>query len=62
MAKDIFDNRIRSVADRLRDKGVDFQFVLEDDSEAMRPYNDVIRDVCNQKSYDIFGAGAKEGL
>ena len=61
MAKDIFDNRIRSVADRLRDKGVDFQFVLEDDSEAARPYNDVIREVCNQKSYEIFGAGAKGG-
>ena len=61
MAKDIFDNRIRSVADRLRDKGVDFQFVLEDDSEAARPYNDVIREVCNQKSYEIFGTDAKEG-
>ena len=54
MSKDIFDNRIRDVADRLRDKGVDFQFVLEDDSKKMRPYNDVVREVCNQKSYDIF--------
>lgn len=52
--KDIFDNRIRSVADHLRDKGVDFQFVLEDDSRQMRPYNDVVREVCGQKSYDIF--------
>ena len=54
MPKDIFDNRIRDVADRLRDKGVNFQFVLEDDSTKMRPYNDVVREVCGQRSYDIF--------
>ena len=51
---DVFDNRIRSVADHLRDKGVDFKFVLEDDSKKMRPYNDVVREVCGQRSYDIF--------
>ena len=52
--KDIFNNQIRSVADRLHDKGVEFQFVLEDDSKKMRPYNDVVREVCRQKSYNIF--------
>ncbi len=51
---DVFDNNIRSVADRLRDKGVDFQFVLEEDSDRMRPYNDVVREVCGMKSYEIF--------
>jgi hypothetical protein len=51
---DIFDNNIRSVADRLRDKGVDFQFVLEEDSDRVRPYNDVVREVCGMKSYEIF--------
>ena len=60
MPKDIFDNRIRDVADRLHDKGVDFQFVLEDDSAKMRPYNDVVREVCGQRSYDIFKAKAVE--
>ena len=60
-SKDIFDNRIRSVADRLRDKGVDFQFVLEEDSDKTRPYNDVVREVCGQKSYDIFSDAKADG-
>ena len=54
MSEDNFNTAIRSVADRLRDKGVDFQFVLEEDSDKTRPYNDVVLDVCRMKSYEIF--------
>ncbi len=61
MSKDIFENRIRDVADSLHDKGVDFKFVLEHDSDEMRPYNDVIRDVCNKKSYEIFNDAEQKG-
>jgi len=58
--KDIFDNRIRSVADRLRDNGVEFEFVLEGGSGKTRPYDDVVREVCNQKSYTVFGGAASD--
>ena len=61
MAKDIFDNHIGKVANRFHDRGVNFQFVLEEDTDTTRPYNDVIREVCNQKSYDIFNDAEQKG-
>ena len=61
MSKDIFDNHIDKVANRFHDRGVNFQFVLEEDTDTTRPYNDVIRDVCNKKSYDIFNDAEQKG-
>lgn len=52
--KDVFDNQIRNVANLLRDKRVKFQFVLDDDSKRLRPYNEAVRELCKQNSYDIF--------
>ena len=53
MSENGFDNLIRKVANRLRDNGVPFEFVLEPETETTRPYNRQIREVCNSLSYGI---------
>ena len=53
MSENGFDNLIRKVANRLRDNGVPFEFVLEPETEKTRPYNRQIREVCNSLSYGI---------
>ena len=53
MSENGFDNLIRKVANRLRDSGVPFEFVLEPETETTRPYNRQIREVCNSLSYGI---------
>ena len=50
---DVFGTIVGEVANELHDKGVDFEFVLEEDAPKMRPYNDVIRRLCDQNSYKL---------
>ena len=53
MSENGFDNMIRHLANRFRDRGVPFEFVLEPDTPKTRPYNRLIRGVCNAFSYSI---------
>ena len=46
---------IRTAANRLHDAGVPFEFVLERETESTRPYNRLVREVCNSFSYGISG-------
>ena len=53
MSENGFDNMIRKAANRLHDRGVPFEFVLEPDTAKTQPYNRMIREVCNSLSYSI---------
>ena len=55
MSQNGFDNMIRTAANRLHDAGVPFEFVLERETESTRPYNRLVREVCNSFSYGISG-------
>lgn len=48
---DVFGTDMGSLANELHDKGVEFTFVTEKDSDSMRPYNRAIEELCNNKSY-----------
>ena len=50
---DVFETDMGNLADELHDKGVEFTFILEKDSDGMRPYNKAIEALCNRKSYKI---------